>query len=369
MTSLPKLFLRAKEKHSVILQRVSGMLRGIAGVLLVVSGACIYQAIQPPPPKLCGSPQGPPITSTRIKLRDGRHLAYREEGVPKERANYKIISTHGFGGSKEYIIPVSKELIEELGIYFVAFDRAGYGESDPNPRRSVKSEAFDIQELADQLELGSKFYIIGVSMGTYSVWSTLKYIPHRLTGAALIVPVINYWWPSFPSHLSREAYKLQLVQDQWTLRVAHYTPLLLYWWMTQNWFPASAVAARHPEILSPRDKEIAMKLMAARRPDQDKAQQQGDFESSHRDMMVTFGTWEFDPMDLNNPFPNNEASVHIWQGYEDRLVPTMLQRYVAERLPWIKYHEVPNAGHLLHHVDGMGNNIIRSLLLREETST
>lgn len=72
-----------------------------------------------------------------------------------------------------------QELIEELGIYFVAFDRAGYGESDPNPRRSVKSEAFDIQELADQLELGSKFYIIGVSMGTYSVWSTLKYIPHR----------------------------------------------------------------------------------------------------------------------------------------------------------------------------------------------
>lgn len=86
----------------------SGMLRGIAGVLLVVLGACIYQAIQPPPPKLCGSPEGPPITSTRIKLRDGRHLAYREGGVPKERANYKIISTHGFGGSKEYIIPVSK---------------------------------------------------------------------------------------------------------------------------------------------------------------------------------------------------------------------------------------------------------------------
>lgn len=85
--------------------------------------------------------------------------------------------------------------------------------------------------------------------------------------------------------------------------------------------------------------------------------------------MVAFGTWEFDPMDLNNPFPNNEASVHIWQGYEDRLVPTILQRYVAKRLPWIKYHEIPNAGHLLQHVDGMGDNIIRSLLLKEEAST
>lgn len=102
---------------------------------------------------------------------------------------------------------------------------------------------------------------------------------------------------------------------------------------------------------------------------QGKALQQGDFESLHRDMMVFFCTWEFDPMDLNNPFPNNEGSVHIWQGYEDRLVPTILQRYIAKRLPWIKYHEIPDGGHLLAHADGMSDNIIRSLLLGEETST
>lgn len=33
-------------------------------------------------------------------------------------------------------------------------DRAGYGESDPNPKLLVKSEACDIQELADQVQLG-----------------------------------------------------------------------------------------------------------------------------------------------------------------------------------------------------------------------
>ena len=54
--------------------------------------------------------------------------------------------------------------MEELGIYLLAFDRAGYGESDPNPRRDVKSEALDIEELADQLELGQKFYVLGTSM-------------------------------------------------------------------------------------------------------------------------------------------------------------------------------------------------------------
>ena len=64
-------------------------------------------------------------------------------------------------------------------MYIVSFDRAGYGESDPNPKRSVRSEAFDIQELADQLKLGPRFYIIGMSLGTYPVWACLKYIPHR----------------------------------------------------------------------------------------------------------------------------------------------------------------------------------------------
>lgn len=69
--------------------------------------------------------------------------------------------------------------MEELGLYVVTYDRAGYGESDPNPKRSVKTEAFDIQQLADQLQIGQKFHLIGLSIGTHAVWGCLKYIPHR----------------------------------------------------------------------------------------------------------------------------------------------------------------------------------------------
>ena len=76
---------------------------------------------------------------------------------------------------------VNQELVEELGIYLLAYDRAGYGKSDPNPKRHVKSEALDIEELVDQLGLGQKFYVLGASMGGYSVWGCLQYIPHRQT--------------------------------------------------------------------------------------------------------------------------------------------------------------------------------------------
>ncbi|RYR29800.1 hypothetical protein Ahy_B01g054310 [Arachis hypogaea] len=104
------------------------------------------------------------VISPRIKLRDGRHLAYLERGVSKDVAKYKIIIVHGFGSSKEMNFLAPQELIDELGIYLLQYDRAGYGESDPNPKHSLKSEALDIQELADQLELGPQFYVRELSI-------------------------------------------------------------------------------------------------------------------------------------------------------------------------------------------------------------
>ncbi|KAL4367222.1 hypothetical protein GQ457_05G031080 [Hibiscus cannabinus] len=112
-----------------------------------------------------GSPEDPPVFSPKVKLNDDIHIVYRERGVPKAKSNCKIIIVCGFGSSKDMNFQVPQELIEELGIYFLLYDRVGYGESDLNPRHPVKSEALDLQELVDQLWIGPKFYVIGVSMG------------------------------------------------------------------------------------------------------------------------------------------------------------------------------------------------------------
>lgn len=83
-------------------------------------------------------------------------------------------------------------------------------------------------------------------------------------------------------------------------------------------------------------------------------------------MRVGFGKWEFDPMDLKNPFPNNEGAVHLWQGDDDGLVPFTLQRCIAEKLPWIHYHEVAGGGHLFPHVGGNKNAIIKAMVLGQK---
>ncbi|KAJ8440523.1 hypothetical protein Cgig2_022964 [Carnegiea gigantea] len=325
--------------QDVIILLLSEMIVPIVLALAVILVGYVYKAIKPPPPKICGSPGGPPVTSPRIKLKGGRHLAYREAGVSKEEAKYKIVIIHGFDSSKDLNLSISQELIEGLKIYLLFFDRAGYGESDPYPKRSVKSEAYDIQELADGLQLGPK-----------------------LAGVALVCPFVHYWWPCLPSDLSKKALKKLLVQDQWAFRVARYTPWLYCWWMTQKWFPSLSVVSGNPAIFSRSDLEIIKKLSEVPPVGQEKIRQQSVHESLHRDIMVGYGEWEFDPLDLSNPFPNNEGSVHLWQGYEDRIIPFEVNRFISGKLLWIKYHEVPDSGHLVFFDQSKFDSILRALL-------
>lgn len=76
--------------------------------LVVILGWAYLALIKPPPPKICGSLNGPPVTSPRIQLRDGRYLAYKERGIAKENAKYKIIIVHGFDSSKDENLPISQ---------------------------------------------------------------------------------------------------------------------------------------------------------------------------------------------------------------------------------------------------------------------
>ncbi|BAT15922.1 Os12g0152500, partial [Oryza sativa Japonica Group] len=131
-----------------------------------------------------------------------------------------IIAVHAFDETKDLPLPVSKELVDELGIYLLAFDRAGYGENYPNPKRNVRSEALDIEELTDQLKLGQKFCVGNVD-GRIPNLGCLQYIPNRLAGAALVLPIINYWWPSSPAELSRQAFMGLIMPEQRTLWIAH----------------------------------------------------------------------------------------------------------------------------------------------------
>ncbi|XP_002973599.2 uncharacterized protein LOC9642816 [Selaginella moellendorffii] len=315
----------------------------------------IYLLLKPPPPKICGTRRGPPITAPRIRLRDGRYMAYKEQGVPKDLAKHKVIFVHPFSGSRHSLLQISQEVLEGLSVYMVAFDRAGYGESDPFPERSVKSEALDIQELADQLQLGQKFYVVGLSMGGYPCWACLKHIPHRLAGVAMMAPVVNYWWPSASKEISGEAFSSRPLGDKITLRIAHYAPWLMHTWSKQTFLPSFLNGIGKEKFMNKMDLEITAARKNAGIPHQETAIQQGTSESLHRDLAVGFGKWDFF-------LANAGVPVHVFQGDEDNLVPVSIQRHVAEKLPWINYHELPGVGHLLDFVPGLNDKVLTTLL-------
>ncbi|CAN8269731.1 unnamed protein product [Cochlearia groenlandica] len=314
------------------------ILLGIVGLISYY----VYKSIKPPPPILLSEN----LTSKRIKLNDGRHLAYKELGFPKEKAKNKIVIIHGYGSSKDSDLYTTQEIIDEFEIYFLLFDRAGYGESDPNPSRTLKTDTYDIEELADKLQIGPKFHVIGMSLGAYPAYGCLKYIPHRLSGATLVVPLINFWWRRVPRNLLNAAMKKLPFEFRLLLRVAHYFPWLLYWWMTQKWFPNN----RDPQkTMTKRDMQL-MEIHA--KPSlKEYALQQGEYVSSQRDIIAGLGNWEFDPTELTNPFSDNDnkGSVHIWCGLEDKQISRDVTLYICDRLPWIKLHEVPHGGHWIMH--------------------
>ncbi|XP_058764144.1 uncharacterized protein LOC131637562 isoform X1 [Vicia villosa] len=347
------------------------MVSKAAIVLFIGLLGMVYQGTQLPPPNSDDSVNGGgncDVVSSRIKLSDGRYLAYREMGVAKDKAKHSIVIVHGFGSSKDMNFPASQELIDELGVYILHYDRAGYGQSDPNPKRTLKSEALDIEELADQLQIGSKFYVIGVSMGSHATWSCLNYIPNRLAGVVMIAPTINYEWPSLPKSLVKDDYRRKLIKI--AMWLAKYSPRLLHWWVTQTWLPSNSVIEKNPAFFNKRDIEILERIPGFPMLTKDMLRHQVVFDTLRGDWMIAFGKWEFDPMKLSNPFPDkNRTPVHIWQGYEDKVVPSQIQRFISEKLPWIQYHEVIDGGHLIVHYSGLGEAILKALLLGEEDTS
>ena len=84
----------------------------------------------------------------------------------------------------------------------------------------------------------------------------------RLSGAALVVPVVNFWWPSVPTSLYKETLGSLPFQDQMAMRVAHYTPWLYNWWLTQKWFPSFSILQPNSPLFSDSDNEAFKNLLS-----------------------------------------------------------------------------------------------------------
>jgi pimeloyl-ACP methyl ester carboxylesterase len=126
------------------------------------------------------------VDELTIEATDGRSLTVYDAGDPDGRP---LLFHHGTPSSGA---PFDRhvELARRQGVRLLSYDRAGYGESTRNARRTVADVVPDVESIADALEL-ERFATWGLSGGGPHALATAAGLPDRVVAvvaAASIAP-------------------------------------------------------------------------------------------------------------------------------------------------------------------------------------
>lgn len=316
-----------------------------------------------------------PPSADRIILPDGRYMAYREQGVPADRARFSIIIPHSFLSSRLSGIPGLKaSLLEEFGVRLLTYDLPGFGESDPYPYRNLESSASDMLFLANALGVSDKFWVVGYSTGSVHAWAALRYIPDRLAGAAMFAPMVN----PYDSLMNRgERYG---IWEKWTRKrkfmyfLARRFPKFLSYFYRQSF-----LSGKHGQI----DQWLALTLGTRDRAliedpiyeefwqrDVEESIRQGNAKPFVEEAVLQVSNWGFSLADLKlqkkqrgkgilnlikfflsgseEEYTGFLGPIHIWQGMDDKVVPPSMTDFVHRVLPSAAVHKLPYEGHFTY---------------------
>ncbi len=191
-----------------------------------------------------------------------------------------------------------------LKLRVIAFDRPGYGQSDPAPRSTTWQDlAADVGELATHLGL-NRFPIVGVSGGGPLAAACARLMPERVSALALVSSVPPPEW------VDRGGLGLLMRLGRWpamarpTMAMARRLLLSPAW--AENLVFGSLLKGRDAEVMN-HDRRAT--LLSAMREGIGRTAQ-GAVADAGR-----YGRpWGFRPRDIAVP-------TTIWQGDEDPLIP------------------------------------------------
>ncbi|TML54587.1 MAG: alpha/beta hydrolase [Actinobacteria bacterium] len=268
------------------------------------------------------------------KAQDGRTLTFIERGDP---GGVPVIVCHGTPGSR-YTRHPDPELYERHGTHFVAYDRPGYGGSDPQPGRSVAAAAGDIQAIADELGF-ERFAVVGGSGGAPHALACGALLGDRVTRVgALVTPA-----PSDAEEFDFFAGLAELNIKEFGAALEGREAIDAY---IQPF--VDAMQADPDSVID----EIASEL-----PEVDRAIVSR--EEFRRIMRQSFAEavrqgvrgWSDDDLAFAKPWgfalEDVDAEVRLWQGELDVLAPRSHGEYVASRLPNARFELLEGGGHFL----------------------
>ena len=250
----------------------------------------------------------------------------------------------------------SRSLVEEArkaGLSLVVYSRAGYGDSTPQPGRSVASVAADIEDLLDALA-ADRFVTLGWSGGGPHALACAALITDRCLAAVSLAGVAPYRasgldWMAGMAAENVEEFGAALQGERALV------PLLEKWQEDLRNIQGPQVAESLGGLVSEVDKqaltgEFADELAASFRH----ALSNGIAGWRDDDLAFT-RDWGFELTAIQRP-------VAVWQGAEDRMVPFAHGQWLAAHIPNATVNLYPSQGHIslwTQHLGRILNDAVR----------
>ncbi|CAK0787189.1 hypothetical protein CVIRNUC_010405 [Coccomyxa viridis] len=331
------------------------------------------------------------VTADRIKLPDGRHIAY--EVVGSRKARNPIFWFHGLASSRYEANAPQLNVLEAVDAYTVGIDRPAIGQSDPHAGRTFESFAADLADVADQLGIKT-FFVVGVSGGGPYALAAAHYLPERVRGVLLISPASDYGlltphqrerWNQFHGATAlSKAVRAAVRFAPWTLKgLARLSESklggrALYYGVfkrligslrasraevdkrcsaamkAQGVIPQSAPEPAsdcpEPDKIPSALADVDRNCIAAERPDHltrsiPQSQLQRTAAVLFQDVALFHTPWTFNVSTIH---PDIRRATHIWQGTGDKQCPVVGAEALASAIPGSKLYIEEDGGHFAY---------------------
>jgi len=264
---------------------------------------------------------------------DGRTLAVLEAG---DESGHAVVAIHGTPGSGLLWRGMIEDA-EARGMRLLAYDRPGYGGSDPHPGRTVADAARDVAAIADALGI-ERFAVEGGSGGGPHTLACAALLPERVVAAACLAGVATY-----------PAEGLDWLDGMGQSNLDEFAAVLAGRETLEPFLRAQADAmlAANPEaiadalrsLLSPPDAAVLTGEYAEYLAESTRRAIGKRLDGWIDDDFVFIKQWGFELSEIRVP-------VQLLHGAQDRFVPIAHGEWLAERIPGVDAHLYEEDGHL-----------------------
>jgi pimeloyl-ACP methyl ester carboxylesterase len=284
-----------------------------------------------------------PAEATRIRLRDGRTLAYATVGEP---AGAPVVAVHGTPGCRD---PATwADAAAATGARVILPDRPGYGLSDFHPTQTLLDWPSDVRDLADALGL-DRFAVLGVSGGGPYAAACGYALPDRVTAVGLVCAMGPFWdVPEVDAAATDEAGRwirelIDLGRADPDAAAAHARDecerdadmcgrdpdeFVAFWFDGEGVPAADRALLETPELREHVKDQVREALRA------------GVDGYTQDELIIAVRPWGFRLDEIRVP-------VHLWHGELDTLVPIESASYAARTIPNCSPRFFSDEGHLL----------------------